>query len=242
MSTALAELHCLETPSVPQRGVRRATLAGDPSRVAAIVFDIDALFDPEQYETARARATARVVAERRGGDSLWLEILAVQMARQEGGRRATEALQTLVGDDTPVLLPSPALEQLRPDHGVETALEELHRRFKLAVVSTRSQSDTTRILTALGLYEKFDAGAFGDQVTVSERAAALLGEPDHSCLVVAPNGSPILAAARLNGMRTATLRRDATATDFADPDLVIGDVDTLTDLPRPDGAGRDALL
>src|SRR5881409_1350574 len=146
MSTLMLSSVC-EAPSGPQRHTHREVAAEDPARIAAFVLELDALFDARAYATSLARSLARDIAQERGLDPLWTEVLALELARNDDGDSALRTLNSLWGDPEAKSHPQPgpgALAALFPADDAREALETLRPRFKLAVVSARGAGEARK--------------------------------------------------------------------------------------------------
>lgn len=179
-----------------------------PADLDAILFDMDGtLIETDDANVTRwARRLGRVMRSPERAEAI---ARCLAMAFESPGNSAFTALDFL-GLDTPVLRLLIALNggaglphNIPPIAGVEDVVRRLARRYKLAVVSTRTVQESGYYLDALGVRECFDAVAGRDTTwrikphpQPVKWAARQLGVDPTRCLMVGDTAVDMRAGVR----------------------------------------------
>lgn len=126
------------------------------------------------------------------------------------------------------------LGQTRPYAGVPEALKQLSRRFPLAVLSNKPETETRGIVEGLGLTPFFVAVYGGDSFSTRKpdpqgllKLIDMMGiEPSHTAMV--GDSDVDIATGKAAGVKTILVRTGLYRAVVLQPDLVIDDIGELS--------------
>jgi HAD superfamily hydrolase (TIGR01509 family) len=191
--------------------------AFDKDAVEAVLFDLDGtLMDTDDQAVERLARQLQRLRLRNPGNAARRLVMAA-----ETPGNAFITLLDILGLDAPLKALSDRLfewrglrtrENFRIMSGVEEMLSALGERYKLAVVTTRSQSDTEAFLDQYGLRGLFEALATSESTwrlkphpAPVRYAARQLGVPADRCVMVGDTTVDIKSARRAGAWAVAVL-------------------------------------